>query len=180
MGLSSARTSRPIFLAAILVLLAAVVVSERRPDADDQPVLRADPTRFSASGAAEAAQALLVPAEGAVVIEDHGPVEAAYRATHPARSGKLTLSVACVGDGRITLAVSTTSKGSAAPREVGRASAQCADDSVTAEVSLAGDRHSQVLIFDLVGAETATARAGFAYCVTSDTAARVGDTPEPE
>jgi hypothetical protein len=117
--LTPAQTARPIFLAAILVLLAAVLAADRRPEAQEQTsTLRADPAGFSAYGAAEAAQALLSPAEGAILIEDRGPAAPGYHETHAAGPGTLTLSVDCVGDGNITLVVSA-----AARREVVRVSA---------------------------------------------------------
>ncbi|SNY26163.1 hypothetical protein [Paractinoplanes atraurantiacus] len=136
------------------------------------------------SGAADAAEALLPPTKAARVFEGGGAVESGYHEVRPSYLGRLTLAVNCVGDGKITLAVAaigTAEAGSAQPREVGRATADCADDPVAAEVSFDGDPSWDRIALDLVDAESAAGRAGFAYRMTTDAGRPVtaGNLPSP-
>ena len=108
---------------------------------------------------------------GPAVFSRRGPVLGVVQATEQIYLGEINLQLACAGTGSVTLLVRGTpgSESASAERvEVARLTAQCSAEPLPAGTTFVLGQFVDITV-ELVDADSARGRAGFAYRATSDT-----------
>jgi hypothetical protein len=178
------RTTTAAFAGVLLVVLGGTVALLGFPSRHPAPTAadtlsQAELDRLT--GVAD--QAVQAANPGPAVFSRRGPVVGLVSATEQIYLGEITLQLACAGTGAVTLLVRGTPGGestSAERAEVARLTARCSAQPRPAGTTFVLGQYLDITV-ELVDADSARGRAGFAYRATSDTgqpAAR-GETNNP-
>jgi hypothetical protein len=166
------RTTTAAVAGVLLVVLGGTVAllgfpSRPTPPAGRDPLTRTELDRLT--GLADRAVTASNP--GPAVFTRGGPVVGVFRATEQIFLGEINLQVACAGTGSVTLLVRGTpsSESNTTERtEVARLTVQCSAEPLPAGTTFVLGQFIDITV-ELVDADSARGRAGFAYRATSDT-----------
>jgi hypothetical protein len=166
------RTTTAAFAGVLLVVLGGTVALLGFPSRHPAPATadtlsQAELDRLT--GVAD--QAVQAGNPGPAVFARRGPVLGLISATEQIYLGEIELQVACAGTGSVTLLVRgrpSAESGSTERAEVARLTARCSAEPVPAGTTFVLGQYLDITV-ELVDADSARGRAGFAYRATSDT-----------
>ncbi|MEU8612169.1 hypothetical protein AB0C29_29690 [Actinoplanes sp. NPDC048791] len=166
------RTATAAFAGVLLLALSGTVALLGFPSRPTTPANRDSLTQAELdrlTGVAD--RAVTAGNPGAAVFSRRGPVAGIMSATQQIYLGEIDLQIACAGTGSVTLLVRGrpgSESGSTVPVEVARITARCSAAPVPAGTTFVLGQFLDITV-ELVDAESARGRAGFAYRATSDT-----------
>ncbi len=165
------RTTTVAFAGVLLVMLGGTVAllgfPARHPDTAAGTLSQTELDRLT--GLAD--QAVRAGNPGPAVFSRRGPVTGLISATEQVYLGEINLQLACAGTGSVTLLVRGTlgsESASSGRPEVARLTARCSAEPLPAGTTFVLGQFVDVSV-EVVDADSARGRAGFAYRATSDT-----------
>ena len=156
----------------LLVVLGGTVALLGFPSRPALPANRGPLTRSDLDRLTRAAERTVTASNpGPAVFSRRAPVTGVFNATEQRYLGEINLQVACVGTGSVTLLV----RGNPGPEggtterpELARLTALCSAEPLPAGTTFVSGQFLTITV-ELVDADSARDRAGFAYRATSDT-----------